>query len=318
MLKKEGTLIKKFLVPVFICIFVSAGLTFASSNEKPCWFVDINRFKPTDIDLLVRTINTHHNAPDYHVRLLGIAQKFKKDWPYTVGIIGLQEVKGEIDNCPVSPGVYNGAECFALILSKVFDAEVDSAYSVPDHVGIVAGAPWRIIETNYWNVGTIFERRYLLETTLVHSYRGWRLRFYTVHLSSQDRHMFDRLRQIKKVIKIVMERAEPGELPPIVVGDFNAGRSFDGNIPEPSVLEMEKYFWRPADKSVICGNHETGRDIVYIGRKSVFKYSMGNYILIRTNNVRFSGITDKVDGFPGFFGELTDHNSQGFSFRIQS
>ncbi|NOY64231.1 MAG: hypothetical protein GXO97_02350 [Nitrospirae bacterium] len=130
--------------------------------------------------------------------------------------------------------------------------------------------------------------------------------------------MFDRLRQIKKVIKIVMERAEPGELPPIVVGDFNAGRSFDGSIPEASVLEMERYFWRPVDKTVNCRNHETGRDIIYIGKKSVFKNSIGDYIVIRTNNVNFSGIAESVEGFPGFFDELTDHNSQGFSFHIQS
>ncbi len=305
-----------FIISLIVFEVFFAQNIFASNIDKQCWFVNPDKIKPSDIDIVVRTINTHHNAPDYPARLLGIAQRLKNDWPYTVGIIGMQEVKGKIDNCPASPGVYNGAECFALILSKVFDVEVDSAYSVPDHVGIVAGAPWKIIESNYWNVGTIFERRYLLETILVHKYKGWKLRFYTVHLSSQKRHRFDRLRQIKKVINIVTERANPGELPPIVAGDFNARRIFDGTMPEPSVLEMEKYFWRPVDKAIVCGKHETGRDIIYIGKKSVFKNSIGDYVLIRTNDINFCGITEKVEGFPEFFNELTDHNSQGFSFHI--
>ncbi len=303
---------------LYVLIFgVSSRQTgFASKGEEQAGLVDKGGSGVPDVDLVVRTINTHYNAPGYPLRLLGIARKFRQAWPHTVGVIGMQEVRGVMDNCPDGTGGSNGAGCFASILSRIFNVEVDSAYSVPNHVGIVAGRPWRITGSDHWNVGSLFEKRYLLETRLIHTQKRWRLKFYTVHLSSQKKHVLERLKQVRNVIRIVRGRATPGELPPVVVGDFNAGRTY-GVDPEPSVLEMEKYFWRPIDEAVGRGTHGTGIDIVYIGRKSAFRKSKGEYVVVRSDNVSFSGIPVRVDGFPGVFDELTDHDSQGFGLRIK-
>lgn len=303
---------------LFVFCFGPAVSSYAgvANIEKQCWLTNKDDFQISDVDLVVRTINTHQPAPDYPVRLLGIARRFKKEWPYHIGVIGMQEVPGKMTGCMTMGGKVDGSECLASALGN----KAASAYSIPNKVGIVAGYPWEITGSDYWNVGSWFEKRYIIETRLKHSVKGWKLRFYTTHLSSQRRHREDRLKQAREVIRIIRKRAMPGELPPIIVGDFNAGRYFDGTTPESSVLEMEKIFYRPIDMALKCkagAPTRTGIDIVYIGKKSVFNKSIGEFVPIRTHNIKFAGIPVKVDGAPGFFDELTDHHSQGFSFHIK-
>jgi len=309
---------KKRVAVLILCVFCfgAAGNSYAEGAdiEKPCRLINKDDFQISDVDLVVRTINTHQPAPDYPVRLFGIARLFKKEWPYGAGVIGMQEVPGKMTGCLTMSGVVDGSECLASALGD----KTASAYS--NRVGIVAGYPWEITGSDYWNVGNWFEKRYLLETRLKHSIKGWKLRFYTTHLSSGRRYRESRLKQVREIIRIVRKRAMPGELPPIVVGDFNAGRYFDGTRPESSVLEMEKFFYRPIDRALECkadAPAETGIDLVYIGKRSVFDKSTGEFVLIRTHNIKFAGIPVKVEGAPGFFDELTDHHSQGFSFHIK-
>ena len=100
-----------------------------------------------------------------------------------------------------------------------------------------------------------------------------------------------------------------------MVGDFNAVRYFTAAVqPEESVLEMEKYFYRPTDHA--CGQSNTGKDMIYVGKKSAFPDSRGHYVPIRIHPVYFHGLQTRIDGFPNFCDELTDHHSNGVSFKI--
>ncbi len=277
-----------------------------------------------DVDLIVRTINTKRHAAHYPIRLHGIAQKFHEDWPSQVGLIGMQEVKGEMTGCQAGPSHCNGARCFAAELSNLFGETASGRYSENNQVGLVAGGNWKIISTHHWGIGAALELdgRYLIEALVQHQSLGCRMRFYSTHLSNPLPHQPNtrkerRLSQAKDVVSKVRERAQPGELPPIVVGDFNAGRVFGAGQPEESVLTMEAHFWRPIDTLNLGPNPvpETGVDIIYIGRQSSFPKSKGIFRPIERRHIPMGPTT--IVGFPNFTDKLTDHSSEGFTFKIE-
>lgn len=95
-----------------------------------------------------------------------------------------------------------------------------------------------------------------METVLRHQATGRKLRFYVVHLTAgnapdalnpcEPASSTRRLRQGEYLIGKVRGRAEVTDFPPIVVGDFNAGRDYrTGRTPEDSVRLMEAHFWLP-------------------------------------------------------------------------
>ena len=294
---------------------------------KPCWLI-----KPVmvnlerDVDLLIRTVNVLGEHPCLTKRLLGIARLFQQEFPQAVGVIGMQEMR-EIDDCRNAGHTAGSGQCVVSIIKNVYG--VDSTYSsVRGKNGILAGDPWRIVEsrfwelgTKWWNIGSLLRcrknawpsYRYLLEAKLVHIEKGWTLRFYCTHLTRASE--CERLEQAKKITAIIRKRAEPGELPPVMVGDFNAGRHLGTSVqPEESVLELENYFYRPTDRA--CDQTYTGIDLIYIGKKSAFPSSRGQYVPIRANPVYFLGLQTRIDDFPEFCDELTDHHSNGVSLKI--
>ena len=270
-----------------------------------------------DVDLLVRTMNTHRSAPHYPIRLRGIAQKFHQDWSGQVGLIGLQEVKGKMTGCKTGRARTNGARCMAAELSSLFGVEAHGRYSTGNEVGLVIGGSWRIISKEHWELGRWLDRRYLIETLIEHKSAGYRLRFYSTHLSNTSKDK--RSRQAKDVVAKVRERAKTGELPPIVVGDFNAGRNFVTGEAEDSVRKMEAHFWRPIDTLNLGPNPITGTgiDIIYIGKKSSFPNSRGLFRPVQRRHIPMAGIPASVVGHPEFTDELTDHHSEGFTFKIE-
>ena len=295
--------------------------------REPCWLtkpplLNIER----DADLLVRTVNVHGSQPCLTKRLLGIARLFHQEFPRSLGVIGMQEMR-DVEDCQESEHIVSSARCLAATLRQLYGIESNSN-SVRGKNGIVAGEPWRIVESKFWELGTKWwnleslqkcpknawpSHRYLLENKLVHSTKGWILRFYCTHLTLSS--PCERLEQAKKVAALIRERAKPGELPPVMVGDFNAVRYFTAAVqPEESVLEMEKYFYRPTDHA--CGQSNTGKDMIYVGKKSAFPDSRGHYVPIRIHPVYFHGLQTRIDGFPNFCDELTDHHSNGVSFKI--
>jgi hypothetical protein len=274
--------------------------------------------------LIIRTVNTLQGDSEYPLRLKGIAREFHKDTPETIGLIGMQEVKEEMTSCPIEPAKDHGASCFARILGQQFsESRVTSAYQ--GNLGIVAGYPWVITENNWWVLGkdswkkdTISDvgrdlispiipnpgGRRLLEAICRYGKDGPLLRFYTTHLShdgqgKQGEQKEQRHEQIENLLKIVSSRASNGELPPIIVGDFNFKKD-----EEPSSYEkMATSLTLLTDPNFI--------DQIWFGRFTQNKAC--NYRVVEKHNVSLTS-EHNVDGER--FGQLTDHDSIGLWLEI--
>jgi hypothetical protein len=291
-----------------------------------------------EAELIIRTINVHQGAADYSLRLHGIAREFHHDYPRQIGLIGMQELaRGKMTDCPSGEVYDNGASCLAAELMSLYGQKAEARISektwlrkMQESLGVIVGDEWRIIGAKSWNIGN---NRTLLEVYLGHKTKGYKLRFYDTHFSSnkpvkwyqklwygykssQDQGEKRRSKQASKVIEIVRERAKPGELPPVVVGDFNAGRNFVTGEAEESVQKMERYFWRPLDRfRKSCSAHIV-IDNVYIGKKESFPGSSGYLKLIKWHRIDIRKKPVTVNGHR--IKELTDHNAEGFSFDILS
>src|SRR5207245_254931 len=97
----------KWIAP-FTVLFVILALSGANASQEP------------GVDLIVRTVNTLQGDPYYPRRLLGIAREFKRDWPMSIGLIGMQEVKQDMDRCLVGSETGHGAKCFAAIMKETY------------------------------------------------------------------------------------------------------------------------------------------------------------------------------------------------------
>jgi hypothetical protein len=256
----------------------------------------------------VRTINFWQTAPHYPMRIHGLASVVHADDPQSPGLIGIQEVKAELGRCyAVEPGLWarasdrSGQRCFAAELSTLFGESVDGHFRnkpIDDYgVGAVAGDEWWILARESWRIGTWGfgnnnmlkfgdYRHPLVELALEHKETGRRLRFYSAYFVPGRNNEHLRLPQAQALVEIVRSRATPGELPPIVVGDFNAERTYsgDGGAP-PNVQLLEEHFWRPIDvhQRRTGGLSASGIDLVYIGRKASFPESQGYFDVLDGN-----------------------------------
>ena len=238
--------------------------------------------------MLVRTVNTQSyigdNANKNPIRLKGIAKKIHEDYQGQIGLVGMQEAKGDMTGCKIDRTLNNAAQCLAGELAFLFESNAQGRHTGGDmdvESGIVVGNNWKIISSKHWGIHSTFfgigsGHRKLIEVLVKHKTTGVRLRFYSTHLSPNDKSKDERENQATEIIKKIKERAKMGELPPIVVGDFNAGRNFRTGEAEKSVRMIENDFWRPID-SFISDSTGTGVNIVYIGRKSSFPNSNGKY-----------------------------------------
>jgi hypothetical protein len=76
---------------------------------------------------------------------------------------------------------------------------------------------------------------------------------------------------------------------------------------------METYFWRPIDK-LVSPNSGTGVDIIYIGRKDKFPYSVGEFKgkeRLTLPLSKFNGVVDGED-----IEQLSDHDCEGFKLEV--
>lgn len=273
--------------------------------------------------VVVRTINTHRcgvkrldkDCPgdEYRWRLRGIADKLKTNYPAAVDLVGLQEVAGET-SCLLTTKKVHGPACFAKELGQAYsDAGTAGLYSTGNQVGIVVGGEWEVLGWGYWEVGWWFDKRYLIETRLRHKTKGYLLRFYSTHVSNTS--AGKRERQIRDVVAKVRDRASSGELPPIVVGDFNASRDFSTGEAETSVRLMEAHFWRPIDSTKPTGKLPI--DMVYVGKKSSFPNSVKNFEPVQPPlYVRLTQKPGTVPGYPNFPYQLTDHDAHGYVLKV--
>jgi endonuclease/exonuclease/phosphatase family metal-dependent hydrolase len=217
----------------------------------------------------VRTVNTWSRGPDYPRRLARIAAKISKDSPGRLGFIGLQEVARPLR----WPWARDGASLLAGSLKGLHDARFASCH-VGD-LGIIAGPEWQLLSHRGWLLGrdswlhdpwTIPYRRYLLEAELRHEAMDWKLRFYTTHLS-HGRQESRRLRQTLRLIDLILSRARPCELPPIVAGDFNAGS-------DSAVARLLEEHFTLA--------HTDAVDSIWTGRPASFGQAQGSYRVLGT------------------------------------
>jgi endonuclease/exonuclease/phosphatase family metal-dependent hydrolase len=216
----------------------------------------------------VRTVNTWSRGPDYAARLARIAAKLHAGAPDAPGLIALQEVARPLR----WPWTRDGAMLLARSLQTLYGSRM--ARCRAGDVSIVAGSEWRLVAHRSWllgrdawlhDPGTIPYRRYLLEAELSHATHG-RLRFYDTHLS-HGRQEEQRLQQTRHLIDVVLSRASPGELPPLLAGDFNAG-------PRSEV-------WRLLEQHFTL-LHADRVDAIWAGRPASFPHAAGAYVVAAT------------------------------------
>jgi hypothetical protein len=241
-----------------------------------------------------------------------------------------------MSDCPFPPAHANGPDCFARILEHEYldlgsKARTESALggylaprtqlSIITDNGIAVGWPWRILNTHAWHIGQdkmwgdgipivgpflAGSTRSLQETELVHVTRGWRLRFFNTHTShdtgdgwNEVDNSDQRKSQIEKIREIVSTHVAAGELPPIVVGDFNCKK----DDPENTMSQ---------DFDFACDDGD--REHIWVGRHASFPQTMGSYTTLWTTTV-FSG-GHEFDGIdlPTLTGS---HNSPGAGFKVE-
>lgn len=259
------------------------------------------RVRSPRLDLVVRTVNTQGGESHYASRLLAIARNISREWT-TAGLIAMQEVK-QTDDCPVPPERDHGAPCFARILEQEYRRPI--GWGFYDSLGVLVGQPWEIVgAVEHWKLGKdswskLGKRatRYLIEVRVIHQVNRRMVRFYTAHLSHDRRdHPHEqedqRNHQIDKLRSIVTDprRANPGELPPIIAGDFNF--TIDGEVPEPSSFDRMN-----ADFEVV---HSTGKDHIWVGRATSFPQTEGSFAPFGGRVTDLTGLSDHASPSVGF------------------
>jgi len=273
--------------------------------------------------VMIRSVNLDKTEGRryYPRRMQRISEMVRAGWP-SVGLIGLQEVRAEMTGCRgrgQRGRRVNGARCFAQLLTDRYPGRVRSVFYQTDYPfwpdpdgggGVAYGPEWRLLSRARFNIGPGLEcrgwscqnyDRYLIEARLQHRSTGKILRFYNTHFYP-GRSGFRkgvRATQARELVDRIRSRVRTGELPPIVVGDFNNRTS------EASYGTMEDNFWRP--EQVIqdsCGHAHMSIDRIYVGKKSAFPQTRGGFQVGPQQTLLTT--QSRVSGVPA-----SDHNASG-------
>jgi hypothetical protein len=220
-------------------------------------------------------------------------------------------------------------------------------------LGIVYGQDWEKLDTHSWQMGIQWTgdvyvgaggvganidlvsdaninwtwARKLQMVLFRHRPTRLRLRFYCAHFSpgQKAKDKGKRRAQAARLIKKVLDRASADDdFPPVVVGDFNAQRTY-GEHAEDSIDILEKYFRRPLDD--VAAQHgltKTGIDTVWIGKREHFPEIAHDFMTLSLRRVEMIRLAEDQygqkyteladDGFPK--SPLTDHKfAEGFQLR---
>lgn len=270
----------------------------AQDPPKTCWLLPEWRRNPdaylSQINLVVRTANVHgggddNDKADFGRRLKGLVQLYYADWPESFGVNALQEDADA--QCSGDPAEVRGAACFMELMRQ--------RYSLPGTIVrahwmrgplsvIVGGAPWRLGDRYHaYRIGEDpgwfdDDDRWVLETEL--SGGLGKFKFYTTHLSHTD-DAANRLRQITQLRESVKATVETGDLPPIVVGDFNFAVKKDGTSDQPQNFQaMSQDFYLATKAGAFCYDGVHGGapvDQIWIGRHSSFPQTRGVFRAVR-------------------------------------
>lgn len=269
--------------------------------------------------ITVRTINFETTRDQYPERMQKIAKKVANDRQVIGGervpeLIGMEELREKMTKCQ-GGGLWEttvtGARCFAALQKDLgqgtfgwfFDGVSYPGWFDPDEGG---GAAWsdgfEVLQKNRWNIGPGIEGttnydRYLIEVELLHQKSKRRLRFYVTHFypgHTAERREYRKV-QASELIEKVLARATDGDLPPLLVGDFN----FDSFEEDGSILLNGHFTRAPVLVAAACGSQpDSAYDIVYVAKKSSFPRSKGTYRLGRLRKLTLNP-------------DLSDHNSLG-------
>lgn len=243
-----------------------------------------------------------NDPDDYARRLANVARKVKSDALHPWEFIGLSECyaqrvasddeglhyhKQKI-RCELSGEQCFTAPCFAATL-----CDGSSIGPYQDQFGecgiIVGGKNWKPVgETMQVLIGSMVDslaghvRRPIIGQKFCHQPTGYVLPFISIHLTGED------TTEMKDMISSIKRFWTPGDLLPVVVGDFNS-QSWD----EDRKDRMKKNF----DSAV--GEAESNNMRIYVGKPDRFKGSSGHLLA--------SGQEELRDYFSKPLKDYTDH-----------
>jgi len=201
--------------------------------------------------------------------LIGIQEsRYKKDWTGLPGLSTSYQLDEEFDCGGV---VTTGAGCFGSYLGT-------------DLVGTYRGNG--VVAQEYWDLRT--EIRVDLEgpsdvqagggvrtmygRRLFHRTMGQVFPFFSVHMVPESAPLERQLNQARNLVNAVREAWRDGDMPPIVVGDFNCG-SWDRQIRE---VIYSEFFEASGLNSI---------DLVFIGRPQRYRNAAGTILPAATDEV---------------------------------
>jgi hypothetical protein len=248
-------------------------------------------------DFQVRSLNAHGETKDEKARMRGLARDIRQESPSSFGIVGGQEM----------PYV----DILADELRNTYGSAVGTDFTAHDDNAILFNDEWESLGGTTHCLEVYFgfcggNNRWVIEEVLKNKQTGWILRFYSTHLTNTSESV--RADEASRLVSWIKKRAQPGELPPIVVGDFN-----QGGFSEKAVQTMKASFDRPMERKK---EGDDNVDAIYLGKKSVFQKSTGVYFPLRTHTLFFAGHPTSVDGYPEFCDELTDHPSPAIDLHV--
>jgi hypothetical protein len=257
---------------------------------------------------------------------------FDADWPYALGVLGVQEAAGALI-IPLENGVElqlcgtHAVECISRMDAGRHSRESTVAQAGP--LGIVAGDPWKVVRYSWHRLGIDTpdnplarpNPRDVLVALVQHKDKPeLKFHFFTVHLSADHgdqgtptylSRRADRVAQIAALLTVVGDSVQSGELPPIMVGDFNtAPYDFEASVVAPIFTEFMLANSEPIADPNGCINHAIMPEVdhIWIGRPERFPLTRGSYTIVRHHGPSRKGL-GVVAGF--------DHEWPAVSLRIE-
>lgn len=237
---------------------------------------------------------------------------FHKEWPNSLGLVALQEVPESSPGCGACFGGASGcnptgAACFAGSAETLFGGLHAWGHD------IVVPPDWEALGFERHPIGCDYtplcNQRFVEEALVRHRTRGWTLRFYSTHFSHRSDKLGpqieNRKEQARNLVSWVTSRAQPGELPPIVAGDFNALLS---SAEDSEMLSTLRQHLDPANDIPQCHTEAgIGIDQIWVGTKVGFPSSTGTWRTVRHHGLNGTGLDMQGN---------TDHRSPAVSLQL--
>lgn len=294
------------------CAFFSA-IDYRCVTPEPCGLFSFRPIEqmcaagPADADVVVRSVNAWEPGPSDSIRLRHVADLLYEDWPHDVGAVSIQEAT-DID--AVIAMANRASTLYGSGSVRLFE----QGGNISPAILTTQENPWRVtaiyvveIGKDSWRAATLAGRpsRHLYEVLMTHAVRPWTFRFYATHLSHDSANFTqnsERLDQARKIVEIVRNRVQPGELPPIIAGDFNFHPSAQPDVAR--VMASTFYSVNAAMQPRCAPWMADAIEQVWVGLDSVFPRSSGTWIPITYRQIPLN----MTRAFDDYVGILSDHD----------